>query len=182
MKFKMIAQLNRYITNKSSIKYRIGNNMENVKDYTIAVLHELIKKSKDEYLLLKITSGKLEDIELMSLFTAFAVEKQEHIIKLEKELGKLGESFEMFKDDSENPIEYFESSVLGENQDLLIEECLRKDDLMILEYFNAMRKNIMWEVVPLIANQYFRSKNLHDQIKNIYTDRTERSIYQMEVQ
>ncbi len=156
--------------------------MKDVKDYTIAVLRELSKTSRDEYSLLKKTSRKLEDIELKSLFAAYAVEKNVHIIKLEKELGKQGVSFEMFKDDSDNPIDYFEPSIIDENQDLLIEECLEIDELIILKYFNAMRQNIMWEVVPLIANQYFRSKNLHDQIKNIFTDRTLRSIHIMEAQ
>ena len=160
---------------------KIGDNMKDVKDYTITVLHELIKTSKDEYSLLNITSRRLKEAELKSLFAAYAVEKKVHIIKLETEIGRLGANSEMFKDDSENLIENFESSVIEENQDRLIEECLEKDDLMILKYFNAMRKNIMWEVVPLIANQYFRSKDLHDQIKNICTDRTERSIYKTEV-
>ena len=42
--------------------------MKNVKDYTIAVLNELIKISNDEYSLLKITSRKLDDVELQPLF------------------------------------------------------------------------------------------------------------------
>ena len=161
---------------------KTGDNMKDVKDYTIAVLHELLSTSKAEYSLLNITSRKLKEAELKSLFAAYAVEKKVHIIKLGREIGRLGVSSEIVKDDSENLIEYFESSQIEKNQDLLIEECLRKDDLMILEYFNAMRKNIMWEVVPLIAHQYFRSKNFHDQIKNLFTERTERSIYKMEVQ
>ena len=102
--------------------------------------------------------------------------------KIGDRIGRLGVNSEMFKDDSENLIEYNKSSMLEENQDRMIEECLMKDDLMILKYFYSIRKKIMWEVVPLIAEQYFRSKNLHDQIKNICKDRVERSLYSMEVQ
>ena len=153
--------------------------MKDIKNYTITVLHELISTSKAEYSLLNITSRKLKDVELKSLFSAYAVEKKEHIIKLGTELGRLGVDSKLFKDDSKILIENFELSEIEEKPDCLIEKCLEKDDLMILEYFNAMRKNIMLEVLPLVARQYLRSKYLHDQIKFISPGRTQKFIYNM---
>jgi hypothetical protein len=45
---------------------------------------------------------------------------------------------------------------------------------VIDKYFYATRKNILWEVIPLVAKQYFGSKSLHDQIQDICTDRSGR--------
>jgi len=156
--------------------------MKEIKDFTINVLRDLIKISKDEYFLFELASRKYNDAKLKSLFAAYAVEKKEHIIKLETEIRRLGGYSETNKDDLEISIEFYESSFFEENQNGLILECLKKNDLMISRYFYAIRKNIMWEVVPLVAKQYFECKSLHDQIKNICTDRTNRTVYQMEIQ
>ncbi len=150
--------------------------MKVVKDYTIAVLHDLIKTSKDEYFLLELASRKSSDAKLKSLFAVYAVEKKEHIIKLEAEIRRLGGNSETNKDDLEISIEFYESSFFEESQNGIIAECLKKDNLTILRYFDAIRKNIMWEVIPLVAKQYFECKSLHDQIKNICLERSERSI------
>lgn len=148
--------------------------MKEIKDFTINVLHDLIKISKDEYFLLELASRKSGDTKLKFLFANYAVEKKEHIIKLEAEVQRLGGYSETNKDDLEISIEFYESSFFEENQNGIIAEFLKKDNLTILKYFDAIRKDIMWEVVPLVARQYFESKNLHDQIKNLCNEKSVR--------
>jgi uncharacterized protein (TIGR02284 family) len=144
--------------------------MNDVQKYTIEVLQELIKTNKDEYQLFESASRKSKDSELKDLFTAYAVQKQESISKLENEVVRLGGSSETDKI-TENSTEFYESSIFDKNWEKLIADCLMKDDLAINKYFYAIRKNIMWEVVPLIAKQYFGAKTIHDQIRNIYMER-----------
>jgi uncharacterized protein (TIGR02284 family) len=155
--------------------------MKDIKKYTIEVLQELIETNKDEYLLFESASRKSEDAELKSLFSAYSGKKGEYISNLEKEVIRLGGFCETNKYDSENSIEFYNSSFFEKNWDNLIADCLKKDDLTINKYFYAIRKNIMWEVVPLVAKQYFGSKSFHDQIKNICMERSGWLSGQMEV-
>ncbi len=153
--------------------------MNDVRHYTISVLQDLIKISKDEYFLLELASRKSDDTELKSLLDVYACEKKEHIIKLDEEVRRLGGYSAENKDGLEISIELYKSSFIEENQNDLISECLKKDNLTILRFFDAIRKNIMWEVVPLVARQYFESKNLHDQIKNVCAEKSGRLVQKM---
>jgi uncharacterized protein (TIGR02284 family) len=155
--------------------------MKDVKKYTIEVLQELIETNKDEYLLFESASRKSEDAKLKSLFSAYAGKKEEYISNLEKEVIRLGGSCEKNKDNPDNAIEFYESTLFEKNWDNLVADCLKKDDLTIDRYFYAIRKNIMWEVVPLVAKQYFGSKSFHDEIKNICMERTGWLSGQMEI-
>ena len=153
--------------------------MKETRGFTLNVLHDLIKTSKDEYFLLELASRKSDDTKLKSLFANYAFAKKEHIIKLEAEIQRLGGYFETNKDDLEISIEFYESSFFEENQNGILAECLKKDNLTILRYFAAIRENIMWEVVPLVAKQYFECKSFHDQIENIYMEKPGRSIQKL---
>jgi uncharacterized protein (TIGR02284 family) len=153
--------------------------MEDDKKYTIEVLQDLIRTNKDEYLLFEVASRRSDDTELKSLLVDYTSEKGKYIIKLETEVVRLGGCSDTNNNDSENSIEFYKASSFEENPNGLIEECLKKDDLAIKRYFYAIRKNIMWEVVPIVAKQYFGSKNYYDQIKNICMERPGRLIYKM---
>ncbi len=155
--------------------------MKDVEKFTIEVLQELIKSNKDEYLLFESASGKSEDTELKYLFAAYARKKKEYISNLEKEVIRLGGSSETNKNDSVNLIQFYKSSLFDISWDNLIADCLKKDDLTINKYFYAIRKNIMWEVVPLVAKQYLGLKSFHDQIKNICMERSSWLSQQIEI-
>lgn len=145
--------------------------MKDIINYTIAVLQDLIEINKDEYQLFESASHKSLDAELKSLLNAYAGEKEDYISKLENEVIRLGGCVGTNKNDPGSSNEFYESSLYDENWNRLIADCLKKDDLVINKYFYAIRKNIMWEVIPLIAKQYFGSKSFHDQIQNICMER-----------
>lgn len=153
--------------------------MKDIINYTITVLQDLIKTNKDEYRLFEAASRKSGDAELKSLFEAYAGKKEEYISKLEKEVIRLGGCPETNKNDPENSDEFYDSPLYEENWNRLIADCLKKDDLAIKKYFYAIRKNIMWEVLPLVAKQYFDLKSFHDQIQNICIERSGGLIHQM---
>ncbi|MDR3628103.1 MAG: PA2169 family four-helix-bundle protein [Ignavibacteriaceae bacterium] len=153
--------------------------MKDDKKYTIAVLQDLIKTNKDEYLLFEVASRRSDDNELKSLLVDYTCEKEKYIVKLESEVLRLGGCSAASKNDSENSIEFYKASSFEENPNGLIEECLKKDDLALKRYFYAIRKNIMWEVIPIVAKQYFGSKSFYDQIKNICMERPGRLLYKM---
>ena len=115
------------------------------------------------------------------MFAAYARKKKEYISNLEKEVIRLGGSSETNKNDSVNLIQFYKSSLFDISWDNLIADCLKKDDLTINKYFYAIRKNIMWEVVPLVAKQYLGLKSFHDQIKNICMERSSWLSQQIEI-
>lgn len=155
--------------------------MNEIQSYTIEVLRELIKTNKEEYLLFKSASRRSGDTELKSLFAAYAVQKEESITNLENEVSRLGGNPKAGKNYEGISDGYYESSIFEKNWEKLIADCLAKDELAMNKYFYAIRKNIMWEVVPLIAKQYFHAKSLHDLIRNIYTERSGSSCFNMNI-
>lgn len=155
--------------------------MNDIQKYTIEVLQELIKTNKDEYLLFEAASRKSGDAVLKTLFVEYAAQKEESISKLEKEVLRLGGHSEADQKDSGNSSEYYGSSLFDKNWEKLIADCLMKDELSINKYFYAIRKDIMWEVIPLIAKLYFGAKSLHDQIRNIYMERPVGLVHNMEI-
>jgi uncharacterized protein (TIGR02284 family) len=155
--------------------------MNDIKKYTIEVLQELIDTNRDEYILFESASQKSEDAELKSLFAVYTGKKDEYISNLEKEIRRLGGYFGANKNELKNSFESYNSFLFEQTRDNMIAEFLKKGDLTINKYFHAIKKNIMWEVVPLIAMQYFGLKTLHDQIKNSFIERSGRLSHRMEI-
>jgi hypothetical protein len=79
----------------------------------IAVLKDLIKSNKDEYLLFESSSLKSEDAELQPLLNVYTNE-------LEKEVIRSDGFPETNKNNSENSNEFYESFIFENNWDNLI--------------------------------------------------------------
>ncbi len=141
--------------------------MEHMREYTIKILKDLIEACRDECLLFNTASDNIQNENIKETFKKYAQEKQEHLIKLKCEVKRLG-------GDLDEPNSNFidKRPILNINAEndpkMLLWECVRRDTLAINLYSSAMKEDILWEVIPLVAKQYFGSKNIHDQIYNIF--------------
>ena len=146
--------------------------MEYVREYTIKILKDLIDACRDEYLLFNAASEKIKNEILKEAFIKYSQEKQEHIIKLECEVKRLGGDLNEPKNKAT-----IGTNILNIKQDTdtkkLLRECVRRDDFAISLYSSAIKEDILWEVIPLVAKQYFGSKNIHEQIYNIFNKTSE---------
>ncbi len=138
--------------------------MEPAREYTITVLKELLNLCKEERSLFVSAIEKLEDNSVKQNFQNYIKEKTELICKTESEIKRLGGSLENLEG-----INSFNQNIPSDKksnseEDTIVHYCLEKDDSILDRYSFAMNEDIMWEVVPFIAKQYFDSKNLHERI------------------
>jgi uncharacterized protein (TIGR02284 family) len=136
--------------------------LENTKEITLSVLEDLINTCSEEYILFKTASEKITNPSLKDILNNCADEKDIIIHKLEKEITRLGGKFNV-----KNPLifnkflEYFDP-YKGDMEILTL--CEKMDNIVLNKYYEAMNGDILWEVVPLVAKQYFNSVNLHRRI------------------
>jgi len=138
-----------------------------MREYTIKILKDLIEACRDEYLLFNAAYQNIHNESLKETFNKYAQKKHEDMIKLECEVKRLGGDLNELK--SNNAILSQMLFIKDENDTKkLLRECVRKDTIAINLYSSAIKEDILWEVIPLVAKQYFGSKNIHDQIYNIF--------------
>ncbi len=150
--------------------------MERSREYTISVLKDLLSLCKEEKSLFNSAIEKIEDRKIKDNFINCANEKAEFICKIESEIKRLGGSLETLEETKSG--EHFKPSnkIINAEQDSIVHYCLEKDNSILSRYSTAMNEDIMWEVVPLIAKQYFDSKNLHDRIMLTYLNRQQKNL------
>ena len=147
--------------------------MEHMREYTIKILKDLIDACRDEYLLFKTASENIKNDTLKEAFKKYSQEKQGHIIKLECEVKRLGGDLNDPVNKNKVVPPGFYTQAEGDTKKLL-KECVRRDAIAINMYSAAIKDDILWEVIPLVAKQYFGSKNIHDQIDNIFNKTIEK--------
>ena len=137
--------------------------MEYMREYTISVLNDLIDVCRDEYSLFNTAAKNIEDENLKPVFQKYICEKYEQIIKLESEVKRLGGTLRDTILNVQSP-----QQDAFNNTPTILRECIKKDYAVINRYSSAIKEDILWEVIPLVAKQYFGSKSMHDQIFSIY--------------
>lgn len=139
--------------------------MDQTKKNTIAVLTDLLRISESEHSLFLAAAERSSDLKLKTILNQYAQKKETCALKLKNEIKRLGENpdllcgeMDKFSSLSFNGIDY------SPNELLL--KCINTDSITIQRYSKAIKEDILWEVVPLVAKQYFDSMNLHDQMMN----------------
>jgi hypothetical protein len=56
-------------------------------------------------------------------------------------------------------------------------QCEKIDDIVLSKYSKAMNGDILWEVVPFVAKQYFASVNLHEKIIYLFKSDLPSAVY-----
>lgn len=138
--------------------------MEHAREYTISVLKDLLNLCREEHMLFNSAKEKIKDSSIKQTFLNCANEKAEIINKIESEIKRLGGSLEDLGEEFSIEQDLSVNKKLDSEQEKILYYCLEKDSITLNRYSVAMKEDIMWEVVPLIAKQYFDSKDLHDKI------------------
>jgi uncharacterized protein (TIGR02284 family) len=138
--------------------------MEHMREYTINILKDLLDACREEYILLNTASENIKNDTLKEIFGKYSQKKYEYAVKLECEIKRLGGDLDNQKNpELKNPFQPGLNTDTGK----LLRECVRRDSMAFKLYSSAIKEDILWEVIPLIAKQYFETKNIHDQIFNI---------------
>ncbi|MDR3627432.1 MAG: DUF2383 domain-containing protein [Ignavibacteriaceae bacterium] len=136
--------------------------MENTREITLSVLEDLIDTCAMEHEIFRTVSDKTKDPYLKSTLNNCVDEKNKNILKLKAEIERLGGKFEeKGLQISQKILEKFSSL---KNDKEIIAQCEEIDDIVLNKYSMAMNGNILWEVIPLVAKQYFASISLHYKI------------------
>jgi len=140
--------------------------MENTKEFTIAVLKDLLQNCLEEQSLFKRASLRISDPKIIQKLENYADDKYISICKLETEIKRLGGKVEKTENDqniSEKP------NIKGDydiNKILL--ECVNKDTITLNKYSSAIKEEILWEVIPLVAKQFVETQNMHDNLMSSF--------------
>jgi uncharacterized protein (TIGR02284 family) len=149
--------------------------MENTREITLSVLEDLIDTCTMEHVIFKTVSDKTKNPHLKSTLNNCADEKNKNILKLKAEIERLGGKLE------EKGLQISQKVLekLGtlKNDKEIISQCEMIDDIVLTEYSKAMNDNILWEVIPLVAKQYFASINLHYKIIYLFKSSPLSTVY-----
>jgi uncharacterized protein (TIGR02284 family) len=149
--------------------------MENAREATQVILEDLLNISKEEHFLFKTASEKITNPFLKSILDNCADEKQMNIDKLEMELERIGGKFNRREIEiAQNVLGYFDAFNCDKE---ILSQCQKFDDVVLNKYSKAMNGDILWEVVPFIAKQYFASVNLHCRIMYSSKNNVPKSVY-----
>jgi uncharacterized protein (TIGR02284 family) len=136
--------------------------MEKAREATLSILGELINICKEEYALFKTASDKITNPYLRKTLDNCSEEKFSNIKKLAIEIQRLGgKSDGKDIEITQKVLEDF-NSFNGDKE--ILSHCEKIDNIVLNKYSNAMNEDILWEVIPVVAKQYFASVNLHCRI------------------
>ena len=136
--------------------------MESAKELTIQILKDLIATCKTGFIFFKAASEKISEPNLKATFNHYAIAKKENMCKLEAEVERLGGEITKVGKDLQINANILEEFDYLDNEGKILSECEKVDNAVLNKYSNAINDNILWEVIPLVAKQYFDSVNLHD--------------------
>jgi hypothetical protein len=138
--------------------------MEYFRENTIKVIKDLIKNCHNAEKLLRNSCSTLENNSLHKIFLYYADLNKTYINKLENEILRLGGSVDEFYLENVPPnvdkINYLDKLKICENG----------MNTAVNNYKEiTLREDILWEVVPIISQQYYGEVEAHETIKNINT-------------
>jgi len=138
--------------------------MDDFKANTLNVLKELIKSCHDAENLLRNACSTLDDMSLNKIFLYYAELNKTYMNKLESEIVRLGGNVEEF---------YQERTSQNSDKTNYLDNlkiCQNGVNNAVNNYKEiSLREDILWEVVPVIAKQYFGEMEVQESLKNINT-------------
>lgn len=133
--------------------------MEFFRENTINVLKELIRNCKFAENLLRTSAKEFHDENLKKIFIYYADQNSSYVNKLNSEITRLGGVAEDLSEETT----YYDHS-FGDIQEHL-KACESSVNTAVNNYKEiALREDILWEVVPVIAKQYYGEKEAHEKI------------------
>jgi hypothetical protein len=124
----------------------------------------LIKNCRNAENLLRNSCSTHEDKSLHKIFIYYADLNKTYINRLENEILRLGGSIDEINQEKVS-LESDKSNYLDN-----LKKCEKGVNTAVNNYKEiSLREDILWEVVPIISQQYFGEIEAHETIKNINT-------------
>lgn len=134
--------------------------MEFFRNNTIKVLKELIRNCKYAEELLRNSASEFDDPSLKKIFFYYADQNSGYIRKLNSEILRLGGSTEELQEENN----YFNEDISSVKDRLKI--CENTVNNAVKNYKEiSLREDILWEVIPVIAKQYYGELEAQEQIQ-----------------
>ncbi len=150
--------------------------MDQTKMNTINVLNDLLRICNSENSLFQAAAERSSDLKLKSVLIQYAKKKETYAVKLKNEIRRLGENPDI-PERTKDKISFMSFNGIDYSQAELLLQCINTDTFIIQRYSKAIKEDILWEVIPLVAKQYFDSINLHDQMINFIDPVKKQSAY-----
>ena len=136
--------------------------MKSFKDNTIQGLKDIIKNCRHTEDILRNSAMDIDNNSLKNIFFYYADLNSSYIQKLQAEILRLGGKLE----DLGSEILYYWGDKTEFKDKLIICENSVNDAVNNYKEF-SLREDILSEVVPVIAQQYYGEKEVQETIKNI---------------
>jgi uncharacterized protein (TIGR02284 family) len=133
-------------------------NQENSTQKTISILQNLMNVCSNVQHLMKNAADETTNSQLKEMFNGFAQQKAEYVAKLQKEILRLGGNISGFSITNEG-------TLVSEDEESLLQEVRKGEETIEKKYKSAMDEEILWEVIPVLAKQYYGLKESKDRFK-----------------
>src|ERR1035437_7246990 len=138
--------------------------MEYFRENTIKVMKDLIKNCHNAEKLLRNSCSTLENKSLHKIYLYYADLNKTYINKLENEILRVGGSVDDLQQEKVLP------GVDKTNYTDKLRICENGVNKAVNNYKEiSLREDILWEVIPIISQQYFGEIEARETIRNINT-------------
>ena len=136
----------------------------------ISVLNDLIETCKDGEDGFREAAQEVKNPALKTLFSNYANERGQYAMELQQRVSKLGQAPETSGTVAASLHRRwmdFKSAITGKNDQAIIEECERGEDIALESYRNAMAKDLPSDLKAVIERQFTGVKSAHDKVRNL---------------
>ncbi len=130
--------------------------MDYIRSRTLNTLNELIKVLSKSNRSIQKTIQFISNPQLKNIFKDLLQERIKQSLKLKSEILRLGGIVEENRENFEFNLET--SSITS---DELIKYLIKENELVSKQYQTALNEDILWEVIPVISKQFFKTQELN---------------------
>ena len=136
----------------------------------ISVLNNLIETCRDGENGFREAAQEVKNADLKALFLDFANERGQYAVELQQRVSQLGQTPETTGSVAASLHRRwidFKSSLTGKNDQAVIDECERGEDIALESYRNALAKDLPSDLRSLVERQFGGVKAAHDKVRDL---------------
>ena len=137
---------------------------------TVSVLRTLIESCREGSEAYRNAAQRIEDVELQSLFTRYAEQREGFLTELNNEVTRLGEepgSMQTLTEALDNAWTSVRDAVTANDRESVVAECERGEDEAVSKYREALASPLPDPIRAVVARQYEDVQQAHDRIRAI---------------
>ncbi len=136
--------------------------MDYIRSRTLKILNDLMKSVSKSNRSIQNTVQYISNAQLKNIFKDLLQERIKQSLKLKSEILRLGGKVEECSENLE-----FKLDAASINSDELIKHFLQENELVSMQYKSALNEDILWEVIPVISKQFFKTEELNNKFRSL---------------